>query len=131
MVLYALNQSSISDSAPSIESVNSQGQEDHADQHHLSVSILAAQVNVTSEHNILDEKRKLNQGKLSNMNAVDDNKGENYSILCVQMKLTFQTKITQSLFLSLRTNSNSRSSEAHHSHQDLSSQLLQQNQTLL
>ncbi len=75
--------SSVSDSGPSTESVNSQGQEDRADQ---------AQVDVTSEHNILDEKRKLDQGNLSDMDAVDGDKGENHSILCVQMKLTFQQR---------------------------------------
>lgn len=60
------------------EIVHSQKQKNHVNQHHLSVSISAAQVNVISEHNIFDKKRKLNQNKLNKMNTVDDNKNENF-----------------------------------------------------
>ncbi len=72
-----LEPSPILDLGRTTEIVGSRGQEDCAHQHHLSAPIPAAQVNVTSGHNILGKKRKLDQGKLSDVDAVDGDKGEN------------------------------------------------------
>ncbi len=60
--------SSILDSGPLTEILNSWGPEDCVNQLHLSAPIPAAQVNVTSGHNIYGKKRKLD--------AVEGDKGE-------------------------------------------------------
>jgi len=60
--------SSILDSGPLTEILNSCEAEDCADQHQLSAPIPAAQFNVASGHNIYGKKRKLD--------AVEDDKGE-------------------------------------------------------
>jgi hypothetical protein len=74
--------SAISYSGLITEIVNSPAQEAHVNSHHLPVLTPAAHVDVTSGHNILGKKRKLDQGKLSDVDAVDGDKGENQSILC-------------------------------------------------
>lgn len=51
-----------------------------AEQHRLPAPIPAAQIDVTCGHNILGEKRKLDQGKPSDIDAVDGDEGENHSI---------------------------------------------------
>lgn len=68
--------SSILVSGPLTEILNSWGPEDCADQHHPSAPIPAAQVNVTSGYNTYGKKRKLDHGKLSDMGAVEGDKGE-------------------------------------------------------
>lgn len=84
--------SSVSESGSATESVSSERPKGCAEQHRLPASIPAAQVDVTSGHNILGEKRKLDQDQLSDVDAVDGDKGENHSILCVQMELTFRQR---------------------------------------
>jgi len=110
--------SSVSDSGPAIESVSSGESEDC-----LSVPNPAAQVDVTSGHNILGEKRKLDQDQLSDIDAVDGDKGENHSILCVQMELTFWQRSPN---CDLRHGGRTATQEAanvRHGHQDLGLQL--------
>jgi len=75
--------SSSSDSGSTTEIFNPRG---------LLAPIPAAQVDVASRHSILGEKRKRDQGKLRDVDAVDGDKCEKPSILCVQMKLTLQQR---------------------------------------
>ncbi len=75
--------SSSSDLGSTTEIFNSRG---------LLAPIPAAQVDVASRHNILGEKRKRDQGRLSDVDAVDGDKGEKPSIPCVRMKLTLRQR---------------------------------------
>ena len=86
---------SVLDSGPTTKSVNSWGPKDRAEQCHQSAPIPAAQVDVILGPNILGEKRKLDQGQLSDVDAVDGDKGENHSVLCTD-GVNIAAKITQS-----------------------------------
>lgn len=73
---------SVSDSGSTTKSIISRGPEEAMEQRHLPAAISAAHVDVSLGHNILSKKRKLNQDQLSNVDAVDGNKGESHSVLC-------------------------------------------------
>lgn len=73
---------SVPGSESTTEIVNSQQQEDYADQHLLPAPISVVNADINPLRPILGGKRKLDQEIIRDVNAADDDKGETLCSMC-------------------------------------------------